>query len=47
MRYFLGNAEPGLFICDPVKVQAYQALCDEAGIDQVLTMDAQGQGSFD
>lgn len=46
MRYFLGNAEPGLLICDPENAQAYRALCDEAGIKNLMTMDAQGQGNL-
>jgi malonyl-CoA/methylmalonyl-CoA synthetase len=43
--YFLGNATPRLFLCDPAKVAA---LADVAGRNgaALLTLDGQGKGSF-
>jgi malonyl-CoA/methylmalonyl-CoA synthetase len=43
--YFLGNASPRLFLCDPLKAEA---LADVAGRNGavLLTLDGQGKGSF-
>lgn len=46
MRYFLANAEPRALICDPDRESDYQGLCAELGIEHLLTMDADGEGSF-
>lgn len=46
MRYFLGNAEPELLVCDASKVEAYSPLCLEADIPNLLSMNADGEGSF-
>ena len=31
IEYFLGDAEPALFVCDPAKAQAMQPYADKAG----------------
>lgn len=46
MHYFLGNAEPGLLICDPGKLEEYGRLCQELGVRYLYALDAGGQGSF-
>ena len=46
MRYFLGNAEPRLLVCDSDKLHRYAALCAEADIPHLKTLDANGQGSL-
>ena len=28
MRFFLGDAEPGLLVCDPAKSDTYKAVCE-------------------
>ena len=46
MRYFLGNAEPGLLVCDPQRVADYEPLCREFKIAHLNTLDDAGQGSL-
>lgn len=46
MRFFLGDAEPGLLVCDPANADAYEALCEELGVPSLLTLDADGHGSL-
>ena len=46
MRFFLGDAEPGLLVCDPANADAYGALCEELGVPSLLTLDADGHGSL-
>jgi malonyl-CoA/methylmalonyl-CoA synthetase len=46
MRFFLGDAEPCLLVCDPAKSDAYKAVCEELGIAFLLTLDADGHGSL-
>lgn len=46
MAYFLGNAEPALVVCDPSKEESYRALCEQCGIDRLVTLDAVGEGSL-
>ncbi len=41
--YFLGDAEPAVFVCDPARREALAEA--SAGVAQVLTLDAAGQGS--
>lgn len=45
LAYFLQDAEPELVVLDPARIQAMQAVLQEAGIAHVLTLDAQGKGS--
>ncbi len=46
MRYFLGNAEPGLLVCDSSKLESYGPLCAEAGIAHLFSLDADSNGSL-
>ena len=43
--YFLGDATPHLFLCDPVKVDALTPVADRHRA-RVLTLDRAGRGSF-
>jgi malonyl-CoA/methylmalonyl-CoA synthetase len=45
IAYFLGDAEPRLFICDPVRVESMRDACRKSGA-QPFTMDESGRGSF-
>ncbi len=46
VRFFLGDAEPGLLVCDPSKLAVYEPLCQELGVGHVLSLDSAGCGSF-
>lgn len=46
MRYFLENAEPALLVCDPTNYADYCDICEPLGVNHILTMDADGGGSF-
>ncbi len=46
LEYFLGNAAPTLVVCDSRKLAAIQPLAENAGINQVLTLDGDGHGSL-
>ena len=46
LEYFLGDATPTIVVCDSRKLAAIQPLADNAGIDQVLTLDGDGHGSL-
>ena len=43
--YFLGDAEPAVFVCDPGKRDALADVAVKAGIGHMLTLDAAGHGS--
>ncbi len=43
--YFLGNASPALFLCDPARSQAMTPVAASNGA-ALLTLDGAGQGSF-
>ncbi|MBB1491312.1 MULTISPECIES: malonyl-CoA synthase [unclassified Paracoccus (in: a-proteobacteria)] len=43
--YFLTDAEPRIFVCDPVREEALRPLAETAGA-RVLTLDAAGRGSL-
>lgn len=45
LAYFLGDAEPELVVVDPSRVAAMQTILQQANIQHLLTLDAQGQGS--
>jgi len=46
VRYFLGDAEPALFVCRPeIKAEA-RALAGELGVAGVETLDGEGAGSL-
>jgi len=46
LEYFLGNAEPALLICDESKTDAMMPLAEQAGVANVLTLNADGSGSL-
>ena len=46
VAYFLGDAEPALFVCDPGKRDALAAIAETARIGQVLTLDGAGLGTM-
>lgn len=46
IEYFLGDAAPRLFICDPNRYEAYQATVGEDQGPVILTLDGKGEGSL-
>ncbi|MEM7442733.1 MAG: malonyl-CoA synthase [Pseudomonadota bacterium] len=44
--YFLENAEPTLFVCDPAKRRDLAPLAQEIGVPHLETLDAAGGGSL-
>jgi malonyl-CoA/methylmalonyl-CoA synthetase len=44
--YMLGNAEPVVFVGDPLRQAEQEPLARESGVKAVLTLDARGQGSL-
>ena len=44
--YFLGDAEPTVFVCDPARREALVAAANGAGIAHLETLDAAGAGSI-
>jgi malonyl-CoA/methylmalonyl-CoA synthetase len=44
--YFLGDAQPSLFVCRPAVLSAAHDLAARHGVRQVETMDADGSGSL-
>ena len=46
VRYFLGDAEPALFVCRPENAAEARALAAELGVPCVETLDAEGSGSL-
>ena len=45
VEYFLGDAEPAVFVCDPARYASLEPIATAAGA-QVLTLDADGGGSL-
>ena len=45
VEYFLTDAEPRIFVCDPARAEALGPAAERAGA-RVLTLDAAGQGSL-
>ncbi|MBN8533818.1 MAG: malonyl-CoA synthase [Rhizobiales bacterium] len=45
ISYFLGDAQPSLFLCDPAKAAALRVVAAEAGA-RLETLGADGKGSF-
>jgi malonyl-CoA/methylmalonyl-CoA synthetase len=45
LDYFIGDAEPGLIVCDPAALAGVEALAAKVGA-RVATLDARGQGSL-
>ena len=46
IRYFLGDAEPTLFICRPKSAAEMQVVATEAGVPRVETLGSNGEGSL-
>ncbi|GMA77239.1 hypothetical protein GCM10025880_36560 [Methylorubrum aminovorans] len=46
IAYFLGDAEPALFVCDPAREADLSAVAAQAGVKQVRSLDAAGHGSM-
>lgn len=46
LEYFLGNAEPSLFICDSKKLAELQPLADAANVKHLVTLNADGTGTL-
>lgn len=46
LEYFLGNAEPAVFVCDPAKADSVAALAEAAGVRHCFTLDAAGAGTL-
>ncbi|MEM9313009.1 MAG: malonyl-CoA synthase [Pseudomonadota bacterium] len=46
LEYFIGNAEPALVVCDSNSEAELRAIASQAGTDQVLTLDGDGNGSL-
>lgn len=46
LSYFLGDAKPGLFVCDPQLREQAPQLALQAGIHHVLELDDAGHGSL-
>lgn len=44
--YFLGDAEPALFVCDPSREASLGPVASSAGVRRIATLDAQGCGSW-
>lgn len=46
VAYFLGDAEPTIFVCDPDRAAALLPVAENAGVAGVLTLGADGQGTL-
>ena len=46
IAYFLGDAEPALFVCDPAKREALAPVAEVAGVALVHTLDGEGRGTL-
>jgi len=46
IEYFLGDAEPVIFVCDPAKCDALEPVA-KAGGAAILTLDPQGKGTLE
>ncbi|GJD97001.1 malonate--CoA ligase [Methylobacterium iners] len=46
IAYFLSDAEPALFVCDPAKAGELSAVANGAGVPKIETLDAAGRGSL-
>ena len=46
IAYFLGDAEPALFVCDPGREGDLSAVAQQAGVPQLRTLDSAGHGSM-
>ncbi|MEW5423626.1 malonyl-CoA synthase [Amorphus sp. 3PC139-8] len=46
LEYFLQDAEPVLFVCDPARSDALAPIAEKAGVTQLETLGADGNGSL-
>ncbi|WP_232627825.1 malonate--CoA ligase [Methylobacterium sp. Leaf118] len=46
VAYFLGDAEPALFVCDPARAAQLAPVADRAGVALLHTLDGAGRGSL-
>ncbi|MEZ5534453.1 MAG: malonyl-CoA synthase [Thiolinea sp.] len=46
IAYFLNDATPAVFVCDPQRLETLAPIAEKAGIAQILTLDADGQGTL-
>ena len=46
IAYFLGDAEPAVFVCDPARAAGYEPIARSAKVAHLLTLDAQGRGTL-
>ena len=46
VSYFLTDASPRVFVCDPAKLVALTPVAQDAGVQCVLTLDAMGAGTL-
>ena len=46
LEYFLSDAEPAVFVCDPSRAEATKQLVADAGVQHQFTLDGTGNGSL-
>jgi len=46
LEYFLTDAKPQIFVCDPTKLSTLQPLANNTGVATVLTLSADGAGTL-
>ncbi len=46
VEYFLSDASPAVFVCDPDRAGALEPVARKAGVARLFTLDAGGQGSL-
>jgi len=46
LEYFLKDAKPQIFVCDPTKLSILQSLANNTGVATVLTLSADGIGTL-
>jgi malonyl-CoA/methylmalonyl-CoA synthetase len=46
ITYFLGDAEPAVFVCDPVRAAGYEEIARAAKVAHLLTLDSRGAGTL-
>ena len=46
VAYFLEDAQPTVFVCDPEKQSSLGAVADRAGVSAMLTLDREGGGTL-
>ena len=46
VAYFLGDAEPAAFVCDPARLEALASTAEAAGVRALLTLGADGAGTL-